>query len=152
MQTMYHLTMIPMLPARAPSSQVMVFSDDASVASILADILHDDGLSVTTCCRQTALVAEVRDRQPDVLIVAMPAQIRGWGMRLLEELFRDPTIAARLVVLATDRDCIELRLAQQSGYLDAILALPTDLGQLSTTVEQIIASPSRCPGAMRVHD
>ena len=138
----------PTSTATLPST--LLFSDDTAVAAVLGELLVDDGLPVTTCSHRFGLVAQARECRPDVIVIEVPARVRGWGMRLLEELFWDPTIAARVIVLTTDPACVELRLARQSGYVDAVLALPTHLEHLTATVRRVHMTHSHSPAGWLV--
>ena len=124
------------------ASHVIVYSQDESLASIVTEFLVFDGLSASSHTSQFDLFETIRVTQPAVVVLVQPGGNRPWFPRLVETIYWDPGIVARIVVATDEPNRFRLWIGEQSDYVAAILAIPFDFSELCQMVRALIDPPS----------
>src|SRR6195952_3021845 len=101
-------------PGSDPSPQVLVVEDDPSVRGLLDTLLTSEGYRVTTASDGIEGLSEATANKPAVILLDIVMPDLG-GMRVLEEMRANPTLAGVPVLVLT-------------GRLEAIPALEDQLG------------------------
>jgi hypothetical protein len=123
------------------ANHVMVYSQDESLASIVTEFLMFDGVSASFHTSQFDLFETIRVTQPAVVILVQPGGNRPWFQRLVETIYWDPGIGARMVVATHEPDRFRLRLGDQFDYVAAILTIPFDFTELCQSMRALIDFP-----------
>ena len=79
---------------------IMVVDDEESMVHLLRTILEAQGYEVTTVMDGREVVAHLRDRRPDLIILdLMMPEMDGW--EVLHEVRQDPAMASIPVIILT---------------------------------------------------
>jgi CheY-like chemotaxis protein len=118
---------------------VLIVEDSPDVASVVQEVLADEGYDAATAVAPRDVVAEVREQEPDALALGLPPDVDLAG-DLLDALRVDP-VARRVPVLATSSADAIADAARASYTVQETIRQPFDLDDLLRKVERTLARP-----------
>jgi CheY-like chemotaxis protein len=118
--------------------RVLIADDDEPTRAVMAEVLRDEGFAAATTGRPADVVAEVREQQPDLVVVGLPARPAD-AMRVLDELREDPVAVA--VPELTTATFQPADAAKASFTVQEAIEKPFDIDDLVARVNSALDRP-----------
>jgi DNA-binding response OmpR family regulator len=129
-------------------ARIAIVDDDRDFLALVADILEQDGHEPLTYDHGDGIVAQLREVQPDLIVLDVRMEDTGSGWQVLHELRKDrATATIPLIVCSADRLQLAEREARLWGHGVAILPKPFDLDVFDALIDQLLTdSPAARSG------
>ena len=123
----------------AEAPLILVIDDDDAVLQVYREVLEDEGYRLSLRVRPPLGTAEVRQLQPDLILLDLIFGFADTGWHFLRLLKEDATTAGIPVIVAT----ADHRLAaEQRSQLDAwdcrLILKPFDIDEFSTAIRDAL--------------
>jgi DNA-binding response OmpR family regulator len=120
---------------------VLVVEDDPSVRGLLNTLLAAEGYDVAVASDGLGGLVKASSRRPAVILLDLMMPDLG-GVRVLEEMRNDPTLADIPVLVVTGKVDAVPNLQQVLGE-DSVFTKPFGVAELLTRVAEITGGPNR---------
>jgi DNA-binding response OmpR family regulator len=127
------------MTSTAAGPRVLVVEDDPSVRGLLRTLLAAEGYDVVAAADGLAGLVQAAQQKPALVLLDVVMPDLG-GMRMLEEMRAEPTLADVPVVVVTGKTEIVPGLRDLLGE-DAVIAKPFAVERLLATVADITGGP-----------
>ena len=120
--------------------RVLVVEDDPSVRGLLHTLLSAEGYDVTTASDGSAGLSKAGALQPAVILLDLVMPDLG-GVRVLQELRRDPALAATPVIVVSGVD--DLEAARCLVGTESVFEKPFEVLELLDRIGAVTGGPGR---------
>ena len=122
------------------SPHILVVEDDPSVRGLLQTLLSAEGYDVATASDGLAGLVKASSRRPSLILLDLMMPDLG-GIRVLEELRGDPSLAEVPVIVVTGKIDAVPGLQEVLGA-ESVFAKPFGVADLLTRVADVTGGPS----------
>ncbi len=124
------------------AKRIVAINDDTTFLNLLHDLLSEEGYDTRLCKEGTSSYPEVRELDPDAIILDIRMESPDEGWQMLEILKLDRVLTTKpIIVCSADIPGLQERSTLLKTKGCEILPKPFNLDDLLTLLEQLVGGP-----------
>jgi len=124
------------------AKRIVAINDDTTFLNLLRELLTEEGYDTHLCKEGTDSYPQVRELNPDAIILDIRLENPDEGWQVLEILKLDPVLTTKpIIVCSADIPALQERSTFLKSKGCEILPKPFDLDDLLKLIEQLIGKP-----------